>query len=126
MSDVRQGATIRAVDEVEPLDRDVPHIDTNMVFRELILDEIRSGRLSRSRRRRIVRYAAALGLSAVDAGNMIAECREQLLDEEDPVSQGHALRLVEPDPTLIPAGLKLALAAALAIVLDILLFNLFW
>ena len=35
-------------------------IDTKDIFRELIADEVRSGRLNNSRRKRIIRYAAQL------------------------------------------------------------------
>ena len=54
-----------------------PSIDMTAIFRQLIADEVRTGRLTRARRRRIVQYAAHLGLSAVQVGRLIAECREE-------------------------------------------------
>lgn len=54
-------------------------LDTETIFRELIRQEILAGRLNRKQRRRVVRYAAQLGLSAVEAGEMIAECRRAAL-----------------------------------------------
>lgn len=54
-------------------------LDTETIFRELIRQEILAGRLNRTRRRRVVRYAAQLGLSAVEAGEMIKECRRAAL-----------------------------------------------
>jgi len=96
-------------------------INTADVFRALIEEELRSGRLTIARRRRIVRYAMAMGLSATDAGELIAECQSQALEESDKTTRSHALRLVYPSPPLVPAGVKLALAAIVAIALDILL-----
>lgn len=104
----------------------VPSIDTRDVFRQLIVDEIRNGRLTRARRRRIVRYAAQLGLSAVQAGRLITACREEVLQARDPTERYHALRLVEPTPTRVPTHIKIALLVAAAIILDLLLLNCFW
>ncbi len=50
-------------------------IPTETIFREMILGELRDGRLSPWRRRRIVRYAAAMGLSATEAGRLLDSCR---------------------------------------------------
>jgi len=104
----------------------VPSIDTNEVFRQLIVDEIRNGRLTPARRRRIVRYAAQLGLSAVQAGRLIAACRQEVLQGRDPTERYHALHLVEPTPTRVPTHIKIALVIAGAIVLDLLLLNWLW
>ena len=96
-------------------------IDTKEIFRELIAQEVRSGRLSPSRRRRIVRYAAQLRLSAVETGRMIAECRDEALESEDPEEIYHTLRLVEPPPATMPWPLKIAIALAGAVVVNFLL-----
>lgn len=53
----------------------VPRIDTASIFREMIAREVRDGTLTPWRRRRIVRYAAGLRLSAREAGRLIEECR---------------------------------------------------
>lgn len=53
-------------------------IELGETFRQLIIDELRNGRLTPVRRRRIVRYAAHLGVSAVEAGHLIAVCREEV------------------------------------------------
>jgi hypothetical protein len=103
------------------LDADARAIPTSDVFRALIEEELRSGRLTPSRRRRIVRYATAMGLSATEAGELITECQRQALEDADPTTRRHALRLVYPDPPLLPAGLKLALVVIVAIALDMLL-----
>jgi len=71
-----------------------PTMPIDDLFRELIRAEIRHGRLSPWRRRRIVQYAAQLKLSAVEAGRMIEECRDELLTDEDPLAAEHAFALV--------------------------------
>ena len=48
--------------------------DAKSIFRELILEELRAGRLTPIRRSRIVRYASQIGLTAIEAGRLIAEC----------------------------------------------------
>ncbi len=79
-----------------PIYRPTMHIDD--IFRELIRAEIRHGRLSAWRRRRIVQYAAQLKLSAVEAGRLIEECRDELQTDDDPVAAEHAFALVtEPE-----------------------------
>jgi hypothetical protein len=60
-----------------------PTIAIDDIFRELIRSEIRNGRLSTWRRRRIVQYAAQLNLSAVEAGRMIEECRAEFFGDQD-------------------------------------------
>jgi hypothetical protein len=90
------------------------------IFRQLIADEIRTGRLTPARRRRIVRYAAQLRLSAVDAGMMIAQCREEVLQSRDPDERLHALRLVEPPKPRIPIAYKLSVVVLIAIIIDLL------
>lgn len=107
-------------------DRFAPPVRTEDVFRSLIEEELRTGRLSASRRRRIVRYAAAMGLDAAAAGELITQCRDEALKDSDPRVRQHAMRLIYPDPPLIPAGLKLALAAGIAIALDVLLVAVLW
>ncbi len=101
-------------------------IDTKDIFRELIAQEVRSGRLTPSRRRRIVRYASHLQLSAVETGRLIAECREEALESEDPEVVYHALRLVEPPPAAtMPLFVKLSVVMTVAIVLYDLVTRLF-
>jgi hypothetical protein len=92
-------------------------IDTKEIFRAMISQELRSGRLTPSRRRRMVRYAAQFHLSAVETGRLIAECRDEALESEDPEEIYHALRLVEPPPKTMPLPVKAAIALTAAIVL---------
>jgi hypothetical protein len=78
--------------------RYVPSIDTKEIFRELIAEEIRSGRMTARRRRRIVRYAASMGLSAVQAGELMAACRDELMESDRLEDRYRALRMDDPPP----------------------------
>lgn len=55
--------------------RPMPAAQARRVFREMALWELHNGVLNARRRRRLVQYAAALHLSAVDAGRLIQEAR---------------------------------------------------
>ena len=104
----------------------VPKIEMGYIFHQMIADELRNGRLTRERRKRVIRYAAQLGLSAVEAGILITTCREQVLESADPIERRHALKLVEPAPERIPVAFKLAAVVVLAIVADLLLLGWPW
>ena len=103
-----------------------PALDDAEIFRQLIKTELRNGRLSSSQRRRIVRYAAKLRVSAVEAGQLIARCREEALHSADPTERVHALRLVEPETGHTPVALRISLVIALAILVDLLVLGWPW
>lgn len=90
-----------------------PPIDTKDVFRALIENELLAGRLSERRRARIVRYASQMGLTAVEAGRLIAEC--QSVAQAVPKSPVPALRFVPVPPR------RFALPAHVAITTGVLL-----
>lgn len=122
-------------DDAEPKSSDRPHdelpayqpsIDTADVFREMIAAELRDGRLTPARRRRIVRYAAQLNLTASEAGRLLAACREEALQGKDPVAKYHALRLVQPQETRVPIGPKIFAVVVLAMLLDLLVWRWLW
>ena len=110
----------------EDLPEFVPSIDTEEIFRRLIADELRAGRLSRAKRRRVVQYATQMGLSAAQARRLIAACRDEALRSGDPIERRYAFRLVEPSPARIPTPLKIAMVIAAAIVLDLLIVYWLW
>lgn len=86
----------RTNDRVIPF---APPIESHDVFRQLIEEEIRNGRLSTSRRRRIVRYAAQLGLSATQAGRLIEASRAEFQQERASRNSQSQLRWVQtPQP----------------------------
>lgn len=104
----------------------VPSIDTHVVLERLIADELRAGRLTPGRRRRIVRYAAGMGLSAVQAGRLVSRIRDEALASDDPELRSHALRLAAPAEKRIPGHQKMVLIVAAAILIDIILLRLIY
>lgn len=92
-----------------------PH-DLQTVFREAAKWELSNGSLSQRRRKRLVQYAAALQISAVDAGRLIQEAAAEL--ERDLALQAAVppdLRLARDDSfngLRCPTWLKLSLAVA--------------
>jgi|CXWL01.1.fsa_nt_gi hypothetical protein len=107
------------VDRAHHLGDGIPYCpslpDTRTIFRELIAAELRAGRLTPSRRARIVRYASQIGLSAVEAGRLVTECQDEALDHSDDTIRGFALRLANPPPR------RLSLTPRVAITTGILL-----
>lgn len=97
------------------LPRWAPLPDNETIFRELITTELRAGRLTPLRRARIVRYALQIGLSAVQAGRLIAQCHDEALARPHESTDGFALRVVHP-----PVA-RLAMKPRVAIITGILL-----
>ena len=104
----------------------VPTIDIEDVFRKLIEDELRNGRLTRARRKRIIRYAAQLRMSAVQTGQLIEACRRKVVESSEPSEPYRPLRLVEPRPVKVPLVFKISLVIALAILFDLLVLKWVW
>jgi len=76
-------------------------LDIRGIFRALIADEVRQGRLSPFRRRRIIQYAAHLGLSVEEVGSLIAECRSEA-EGGDP--SGASVLQFDGSSAFVPAG----------------------
>jgi hypothetical protein len=80
--------------------RPMSRFELHAIFREVVLWELANGNLSARRRRRLVQYAAALRISAAEAGQLIQEAR-QALDAELAAQAGQTdtprLRLVTSD-----------------------------
>lgn len=100
-----------------------PHISTRDVFERLIDEELRSGRLTPWRRRRIVRYAARLGLSAVEAGRYVDQCRDRALASADPVERSYGLQLVEPPESPTHSIVRAAVALAIGVLIGLVLWE---
>ncbi len=95
-------------------------ISEEEIFAELIRFEVRTGPLTRARRRRLVRYAAHLRLSAVDVGEMITACRAGL-DEDPPRPMPRpTLKLVLP-PKTRGTSARIAALVAGALAIDVLI-----
>ena len=101
----------------------VPTIDIEDIFRNLIEDELRHGRLTRARRKRIVQYAAQLRMSAVQVGQLIEACRRRVVESGEPAEQCHVLPLIEPRPAKVPFAFKISLLIAVVILFDVLLLK---
>ena len=101
-------------------------LEAKEIFRQLIADEVNSGRLTPARRRRIVRYAATLGMSAVEVGQVLEACRKQAVESHGPGKGCRALRLAESPPALIPTAVKIWALLALVILVDLLLLRWLW
>ncbi len=96
-------------------------LSNEAIFRALIAGELRNGRLTAARRRRIVRYGASMGLSAGELGKLITQCRNEALLSEDHVERRHALRFVDRPPRTTPVALKIAMIFAIVILVQILI-----
>ena len=121
-----QAETSKAAAAFDDIPEFVPRMDMREIFQQMIRHELRNGRLTPWRRRRIVRYAARLGLSAVEAGRFITDCRKAALESDDHEERLHALRLVEPARERIPGPYKIAMIITGAILLDVLLICWLW
>lgn len=87
---------LRFVPVEEPADFK-PGFDTQDVFRELILNEIRRRGLDRARRRELLAYAAQLDISAKQMNQLFADCRDELLASENLDDVGAALDLLRDE-----------------------------
>ena len=96
-------------------------LSNEAIFRALIAGELRNGRLTAVRRRRIVRYGASMGLTAGELGKLLTQCRNEALLSEDHVERRHALRLADPPPRTTPVALKIAMIFAIVILVQILI-----
>ncbi len=104
----------------------VPVIDVNDIFRDMISQELRDGRLTPAHRRRIVDYAARMGFSAVQAGRLIESCRDEALVHGDATERRHALRLIEPPPGQVAQTVKIVMFLVALIAFGLLLVRLSW
>jgi hypothetical protein len=107
---------VRRLADGSQRDRPLSRFELHAIFRETVRWELSRGRLSSWRRRRLVKYAAALRISAVEAGRLIQEARqaqreEQLADE----SAAPHLRLVDAQDNRWPVWAKLAAALGILV-----------
>jgi hypothetical protein len=89
----------------------------------MVTGELRNGPLTKSRRRRLVQYAAMLDISALDAGDLVGEAQRRLAEiptdaEPEP---GHAVPEDVDEPW--PLWVKLSIVVAGLAVLDAAFFH---
>lgn len=101
-----------------------PPVDREAIFTHLIEQELRSGRLNRKARARIVRYACGMGLSATRAGELVRECVDRLAREHDNPDHIFALRIL--DEPQRPKQLERRLKAVVTIATGLLCYLLWW
>jgi len=94
-----------------------PPVDREAIFMQLVDQELRRGRLNKTTRARIVRYACGMGVSATRAGELLRQCVDRLAQEEGNVERIFALRVLrEPQrPDRLARRLKAAVTFATAL-----------
>ncbi len=90
-------------------------LSNKAIFRRLIGEEIRNGRLSTHRRKRIVQYAAHLGLSAVEMGEMIEQCSQDCFGESHPQNLQPELQMMESSEQPSHTAIAMCLAGLICI-----------
>jgi hypothetical protein len=95
-------------------------ISEEEIFAALIRAEVREGSLTPARRRRLVRYAAHLRISAVDVGEMITQCRAGLEAGTPRPTPRPPLKLVPP-PETRGSGVRISGLVAAALAIDVLI-----
>ena len=102
--------------------RRMSRYELHSTFREMVCWELSNGRLSAWRRRKLVRYAASLRLSAVEAGELI---QEAIRAQEPPNVQVDAWCDAEPSASSSdfewPAWAKLSIVLAAVILVNVIL-----
>lgn len=111
---------VRRLADGSQRDRPLSRFELHAIFRETVRWELSRGRLSSWRRRRLVKYAAALRISAVDAGRLIQEAGQAQQEEQlagEPAAPH--LRLVDAPDNRWPVWAKLATALGLVVVIKL-------
>ena len=106
--------------------RPMARYEIHDIFREMIRMELVHGELSTWRRRKLVRYAASLRLSATEAGELIQEAvrADAAARAADPRAQGASRLRLAPAPTPTRNGrtaVKLLAAIAAALLIKLIL-----
>jgi len=106
--------------------RPMSRYQIHKIFREMVRGELADGRLSTRRRRKLVRYAASLRISAVEAGELIQEVvrAEGGLDTGINEPAPH-LRLVPAPKRTWPTWAKLTAALAAVLLAKLVVLALF-
>lgn len=122
-SSSRQGESCAGERRHEHAGSFAPAIDPRDIFRQLILDEIRSGRMTPRRRRQIVRYARDMGVPNRIIDRFMVECRNQLLRSPDPDERRHADEAAHIEGDWLPEVLRVANTVAALVAGYLLLLN---
>jgi hypothetical protein len=91
------------------------------IFREMVRGETRNGPLNQRRRKRLIQYAAALELTAVEAGRIVTQvCQEEAQRRGETLVQARSPLHLAASSTANrwPAWLTLVLVVAGLLVID--------
>ncbi len=117
-----------------PVEKDVlnesgtfqPSIPVEDIFEQMFALELRDGKLTPKRRKRLVQYAAQMGLSARQAGALLERSCQQAIDDGAEPAYGHAMRIAHPPEPRIPEPVRITLIVAISLVVDALLIYWLW
>lgn len=106
--------------------RPMSRYQVHKIFREMVRGELANRHLSAWRRRRLVRYAASLRISAVEAGELIQEVvRAEGSPDTDLNEPAPHLRLMPAPKRAWPTWAKLTAALAAVLLVNLLVLALF-
>lgn len=94
-------------------------VDQEAIFQKLLWDELRAGRLTKRRRRRILQYAAQLGFSAREIGDLLDHTKQHAEVNGDRKIQRRALELIDPPEPRVPIAWMLSMIIALVLLADL-------
>lgn len=98
-------------------------LTTRRIFEQMIEDEVRAGRLTPWRRRRIVRYAASLHLTAVEAGQIIEDCRKRVYAQRNGQTSSGVFKIPDPPTPAVARALLTWFVLLLAIILNLIVLS---
>ncbi|UCG17723.1 MAG: hypothetical protein JSV19_06775 [Phycisphaerales bacterium] len=97
--------------------------ERHRLFREMVVGEMARGIMSRRRWRRLVQYAAMLDISAIEAGELIADAREAVARTEVPPFPHHPVRHHPTSREPWPFWVTLSVTCAILAVIDAVFFH---
>jgi len=103
-----------------------PSIPVEEIFEHMFTQELRDGRLTPKRRKRLVQYAAQMGLSARQAGMLMDRCCQNAIAKGVERAHGQALRLADPPLPRISEPTRITIIIIISLVVDTLLIYWLW
>ncbi len=103
-----------------------PNIPVEDIFEQMFALELRDGKLTPKRRKRLVQYAAQMGLSARQAGMLLERSCQRAIEDGVEPAYSHALRIADPPPPRISEPVRIAAIIAISLVVDTLLIYWLW
>lgn len=101
----------------------LPRAERHRLFREMVVGEMARGTMTRRRWRRLVQYAAMLDISAIDAGELIADARDAVARAGARPFAHHPARHNSPSREPWPFWVTLSVTCAILAVIDAMFFH---